>query len=174
MGVFAQQFNADTTPTGPEFRVNVSEVGKQFYPSVAMLANGGYAIAFHASDVDERNFEVMVREFNASGEGDEETQINIYGDSLQKNVQVAAGPEGFIAVWESYGQDGDGYGVYARSFDAVAGESITEFQVPASGERWQYAPTIAAGADGRFVVAWHENDPYGGFWIRTRVFGPMD
>jgi len=172
VGVFAQRFAADSTPTGPEFRVNVSEDGKQFYPSVAMLTDGGFAIAFHESDENERDFEVKCRRFDANGEADEEFQMNVYTDSLQKMVRVAAGPDGFFAAWQSYGQDGDAYGVFGRSYDTVMGVDTEEWRISESGEGWQYAPAVAAGADGRLVAVWHENDGYGGFQIRTRVFVP--
>ena len=175
MGVFAQRYDADDAPLGPEFRANVIEDGKQYHPSVAMLATGGFAIAFHTApaDSDERDYEVEVREFDGSGEGlGDEYRMNDYTDNGQRMVRIAAGPSGFFGVWESYGQDGDAYGVYARSYDSAYGLSPTEFQMNASGDRWQYAPAVAAAADGRFVAAWHENDGMGSFWIRTRVFSP--
>ncbi|MFH2006469.1 MAG: hypothetical protein ABI333_07785 [bacterium] len=173
MGVFAQRFAADGTPTGPEFRVNVSEDGKQFYPSVAMLADGGFAIGFHESDAeDDRLFEVKCRRFDSNGEADDEFQLNTYTDAVQKAVRVASGPDGFIAVWESLGQDGDAYGVFGRSYDTVMGEDAEEWQINEIGDRWQQAPAVATGADGRIVVVWQENDGYGEFKIRTRVFEP--
>jgi hypothetical protein len=172
VGVFAQRFAADGTPTGPEFRVNVSEVGKQYYPSVAMMADGGFVIAFHTSDAEDRDFEVMARRFDAEGVGEPEFQMNTWTDSLQKMVRITATPAGFAAVWESRGQDGDGEGVYARRYDPVLGVDAEEFMVSDSGTGWQRSPSVAAAADGRIVYVWHENDPYGNFVIRSQVLSP--
>lgn len=172
--MFAQRFAADGTPEGPEFRVNVVEDGEQYYPSVAMMSDGGFVVSFHTSPLDGRDFEVMARRFDAAGEGTPEFQLNSHTTSLQKLVRIAATPQGFVAAWESYGQDGDGYGVYTRCWDETIAVDETERMASASGERWQYAPAIAAGGDGRYVVAWHENTPEGGFRIRARVFTAAD
>lgn len=172
--MFAQRFAADATPEGPEFRVNVTEVGEQYYPSVAMLADGGFLVSFHTSPEDGRDFEVMARRFDASGEGGPDEQLNAHTASLQKLVRIAATPAGFVAVWESYGQDGDGYGVYTRAFDETLAVDLAERMASASGERWQMAPAIAASAEGRYVIAWYENTPDGSFRIRSRVFTAAD
>ena len=167
--MFGQRFAADGSPVGPEFRINEVEDGDQFYPSLAMLPDGGFVATFHTSPEDGRDFEVMGRRFNADGEGEAEFQLNTHTESLQKLVRVAVLPTGFVAVWESYGQDGDGYGVYQRRFDDVAGPDAVEQSVPDSGQGWQYAPAVASSPD-RYVVAWHESTPEGTFVLRTRVF----
>ena len=171
--MFAQRYAADASPIGPEFRVNVIEDGEQYYPSVAMLPQGGFIVSFHTSPEDGRDFEVMARRFDASGEGSAEFQLNTHTASLQKLVRIAATGAGFLAVWESYGQDGDGYGVYTRCFDETIAGDAAERMASASGERWQMAPAIAA-ADGRYVIAWYENTADGSFRIRSRVFTTAD
>lgn len=134
-----------------------------------MLVDGGFVAAFHTSPEDGRDFEVLGRRFDAAGDGSPEFSLNTYTDSLQKLVRVAALPAGFVAVWESFGQDGDGYGVYQRRYDDVVGADETEQSVPESGQGWQYAPAVAGGTD-RYVVAWHESTPEGTFVVRARVF----
>jgi uncharacterized protein YbbK (DUF523 family) len=69
----------------------------------------------------------------------------------------------FLAVWQSDGEDGDGFGVFAKAFDregaAIPGlESIQVNQpldlsptAPAVGN--QFAATVASDGDGRFVIA---------------------
>ncbi|MDY0001500.1 MAG: hypothetical protein RBU30_09420, partial [Polyangia bacterium] len=88
---------------------------------MAMLPDGGFAISFHTSPEDGRDFEVMARRFDSAGAGEPEEQLNTHSASLQKMVRISATPAGFVAVWESYGQDGDGYGVFTRSFDETFG-----------------------------------------------------
>ncbi len=138
-----------------------------------MLADGGYAIGYHQSPIDGRDFEVMARRFDAAGEPQsDEFQMNTYTDSLQKNVRITAGPTGFYAVWQSNYQDGDGYGVFGRSYDAAFGIDTEEFMLSETGDGWQEYASVAAGSDGRFVVAWHQDDGYGSFEIKTRVHMP--
>lgn len=76
-------------------------------------------------------------------------------------------------MWESYGQDGDGYGVYRRCFDEGLAVDAEERMAYDDGTGWQYALAVAGGTD-RYVVAWHENTPQGTFVIRTRVFTAAD
>lgn len=54
--MFGQRFAADGTPEGPEFRINETEEGDQFYPSLAMMTDGGFVAAFHSSPEDGRDF----------------------------------------------------------------------------------------------------------------------
>ena len=51
-----------------------------------------------------------------------EFQVNTYTTSDQYGYGVAMDKAGnFVVSWESYGQDGDGYGVFGRRFDAAGG-----------------------------------------------------
>jgi len=60
----------------------------------------------------------------------------------------------FLVAWASYGQDGDGFGVYARRYRADGTPDGVEFQVPTSGFADQYRPGAAADARGNYVVVW--------------------
>lgn len=143
-----------------------------------MLTDGGYAIGYHQSPLDingipGRDFEVMARRFDASGEPQsEEFQMNTWTDSLQKNVRIAAGPTGFFAVWQSQWQDGEGYGVYGRSYDASYGIDTEEFMLSETGDGYQEYAAVAAGGDGRFVTVWHQDDGLGSFEIQSSVHMP--
>jgi hypothetical protein len=60
----------------------------------------------------------------------------------------------FVVAWESYGQDGDGYGIYARRFDHVTGTFGSEFRVNTTTVDSQFRPHIGMSASGTFVIAW--------------------
>src|SRR5207237_1049318 len=47
-GVYAQRFNAQGVPVGPEIRVNQTTVGNQEAPSVAMDAAGNFVVAWQS------------------------------------------------------------------------------------------------------------------------------
>ncbi len=61
----------------------------------------------------------------------------------------------FAVAWSSFGQDGSGYGVYARRYNA-AGTALdaNEFRVNPTTPNWQYQPDISMDANGNFVVTW--------------------
>lgn len=168
--MFAQRFDASASPVGPEFRVNESEEGHQFHPSIAMTDDGGFAAAYHVAPEDQRDFEVMARRFDANGDGSSEFQMNEHDAAAQKLVRIAALPGGFVAVWESYNQDESAYGIFARRYDQQ--QDAQEWQVAVPGDRWETTPDVAAGPDGRVVVVWYVDDLMGGWDIQARVFGP--
>ena len=63
----------------------------------------------------------------------------------------------FVVAWRSYGQDGSGFGVFARRYDASG--SAARARVPgqhAHEQRPEYRPSVASDAAGNFVVAWDE------------------
>ena len=69
---------------------------------------------------------------------------------------MAAEADGdFVVAWTSgNGQDGSGNGVFARRFSSAGSPLATEFQVNTYSTGIPGCPSVAAGADGDFVVAW--------------------
>ena len=68
---------------------------------------------------------------------------------------VAAADDGsFVVTWSSSGQDGSSWGVYAQRFDAAGAKSGDEFRVNQYTANSQWYPSVAADADGDFVVTW--------------------
>ncbi|HSQ54173.1 MAG TPA: hypothetical protein VLM40_00380, partial [Gemmata sp.] len=77
-------------------------------------------------------------------------------------VAIVDGAGDFIAVWQSYGTDGDGYGIYAQLFDAngapidLNGNTLNDdaFRVNTTTLGNQMAPAVASDGAGHFVIAW--------------------
>ena len=57
-------------------------------------------------------------------------------------------------VWQSNGQDGSGYGVYAQMFDSSASKVGAEFRVNTNTIDDQRYPTIVTMNDGGFLISW--------------------
>ena len=76
---------------------------------------------------------VFGRRFNSSGTAQaEEFQVSVYTTATQAAPAVAVTGAGrFVVAWNSEGQDGDGYGIFARRFDAAANAVGGELQVNA-------------------------------------------
>jgi hypothetical protein len=88
-----------------------------------------------------------------------EFRINTTTNNSQAFPAVAMDDDGdFVAVWVSYYQDGDGYGVYARRYDS-AGEPLgSEFQVNTYTTHNQENPAVAMNSTGDFVITWSRED----------------
>jgi hypothetical protein len=90
-----------------------------------------------------------------------EFQINTYTPGRQYSPWAARLPDGgFVVIWNSEGQDGDGIGVFGRVFGADGQPSSPEFQVNTSTIGDQRDAHVAVAGDGTFVVVWSEFDPF--------------
>ena len=85
-----------------------------------------------------------------------EFHVNTFTSFGQSLPSVAADADGdFVVTWESLTQDGYSFGVFARRFSSAGAPLATEFQVNTFTNAGQRFPSVAADADGDFVVAWH-------------------
>jgi phosphoheptose isomerase len=87
-----------------------------------------------------------------------EFRANSTTASFQISPAVAADADGdFVVAWQSLGQDGDGYGVFAQRYDAAGLPQGSEFPVNTFTTGLQGSPAVAMDANGNFVVAWQSN-----------------
>ncbi|MBL8452003.1 MAG: cadherin repeat domain-containing protein, partial [Zoogloea sp.] len=69
--------------------------------------------------------------------------------------QVAMAANGnFVVVWESMGQDGSNYGIYAQRYNASGVAQGSEFRVNTQTIDDQREPAVAMDANGNFVVTY--------------------
>src|SRR5207244_10430420 len=86
----------------------------------------------------------------------------------QEDPSAAADGQGdFVVAWQSQGQDGDGWGVYARHYNA-AGALGGEVQVNSTTAGDQENARVAMSSDGTSVVVWQSQGQDGSGW---GVFG---
>src|SRR5262249_32466654 len=96
-----------------------------------------------------------------------------FSNGQQQAASVAAAPNGnFLVVYQSSGQDSpNSDGIFARLFDANGTPLTAEFQVNASASFSQRYPTVAADADGNFLVTYSSFGQDGSGWaIFARPF----
>ncbi|MDB5301155.1 MAG: repeat-containing protein, partial [Phycisphaerales bacterium] len=78
--------------------------------------------------------------------------------STQQSPAVAVDASGnTVAVWQSLGEDGDGWGIYGRRFDSSGNALGNEFLVNTTTTHDQVNPAIALTSSGAFVVVWTSN-----------------
>src|SRR5207237_545598 len=83
----------------------------------------------------------------------------------QQFASVAAGSNGsFVVTWSSQGQDGSGWGVYARRYDKAGNPLGGELLVNTTTTGDQQFAAVAAGSNGDFIVAWSSQGQDGSGW----------
>ncbi len=116
---------------GSEFQVNTYTTNAQLYPSVAAAASGDFVVAWASVGQDGNQNGVFARRFSSAGAAlASEFQVNTYTNNQVHYPSVAARASGeFVIAWQSYIQDGQSWGVFARSFSSAGAAQAAEFQV---------------------------------------------
>ena len=147
-------------PFGGEFRVNTHTTGDQFRASVATTAQG--FVVVWSSRQDAGTLGVFGQRFDTAGvPAGAEFHVNTYTPGQQSYPSVAADASGaFVVAWGSE-QDGSGYGIFAQRYDPSGAPNGAEFQVNSHTTFRQWKPSVAAGADGAFVMVWWSDNQDG-------------
>lgn len=118
-GVFGQSFNGAIEPVGGEFQVNEESLDDQTSPALATLTDGTVVVVWSQSNGDPDLQGIAVRRFDSAAQPlTNEAMVNVHLSGLQTRPSVASlGPTGYVVLWDSDGQDGDGYAVCAQRFD---------------------------------------------------------
>jgi hypothetical protein len=142
-------------PLGSEFQVSTYTGVYAAYPAAAMDSAGDFLVVWD-SQHDGSGHGVFGRSFDSSGNPrGPEFQVNTYTTNDQRHSSVTATSSGeFVVVWESFGQDGFGFGIFGRLFDSTGVPLGPEFQVNTHTTYSQRVPSIAGNDSGDFVVVW--------------------
>lgn len=157
-GIVARLFAADGSPLSAEIQVNDFTTGIQQSPNISIASDGSFTIVWQSFGVDDSLYGIAARNFSAAGVPlGEEFVVNTVTSSIQDQVAAARLASGATAAtWESFGIDGDSYGIATRlvlpndvlPVDRIANTTTTYSDV---------SPAIAATADGGYVVAWEDH-----------------
>ena len=155
-GIYAQRYNSAGVAQGSEFKVNTYTTGSQVFPAVSMDASGDFVVTWESYGQDGSNYGIYAQRYNALGAAlGSEFKVNTYTTSLQRLPSVAMDAVGdFAIVWESLGQDGSSFGIYAQRYNSAGTAQGNEFAVNSYTKNSQTAPSIAMDAAGEFVIAW--------------------
>jgi len=155
-GVFAQRFDSAGAPDGSEFQVNTYTSSNQRYPSVFENSLHDFVVVWHSATQDGSGNGIFAQRFDSAGAAlGPEFQVNTFTTSQQLYASVAGNASGdFVVVWESYSQDGSGYGIFGQSFDSSGSPVGSEFQVNSYTTGQQFYPKVAMDGAGDFAVVW--------------------
>lgn len=155
-GVFGQRFDSSGAEVGTEFQVNTYTPGEQEDVAVCCTDAGDFIVAWESSDQDEADDGVFGQRYDSSGAAvGTEFQVNTYTVDNQQDVILCCNDAGdFVAAWESYEQDDDGRGLFAKRFGSDGMALGTEFQVNTYTPDNQEDAAICCDAGGDFVLSW--------------------
>jgi hypothetical protein len=155
-GVFGQRYDAAGRPQGAEFRVNSYTTDDQYSPAVAMDPDGNFVVVWASYTQDGDLAGVYGQRFDAAGAAlGGEFRVNSYTTSYQWRPAVRMDAAGqFVVVWESKTEDGDGYGIFGRRYDAAGAPNGGEFQVNTYTTDDQQQAALVMQPAGNFVVVW--------------------
>jgi len=116
--IYARWYNSDAVAIAEQFLVNTTLGLAQERPRVAMTTQGEFVIVWQSqTGADDYARDVFAQRYNAASMpvGDE-LRLNSYTLDDQKYPAVAISQTArFIAAWQSWGQDGSHYGIFATS-----------------------------------------------------------
>jgi hypothetical protein len=158
LGISAMRINSTLSGSGNSFRVNVQGAADQENPRVALLAGGG-AVFVWQGGVEALNQHIYARFLSSGGIWLTPTDVlvNTITNNFQANPAVAVLTNGnIIVVWDSFNEAGSStmLDVYGRILSPTGQPLTGEFLINQFTPYNQSAPTVAALANGGFVVAW--------------------
>ena len=151
--IYARHYDIDGNPVGSEFQVNTSETGKETYPRLAALSDGGFIITWMGGSPSDYDIRAQIYDVNANPIGTE-FQINSTSVGNHKFSDVAGLPDGgFVVTWgfENVGsQDGVSFQIFDSNGNTVGDEVQVSNTTP-----YDPFPSIDSFSDGSFIISWN-------------------
>ncbi len=154
--IYGQRYDADGAAVDGEFMLSQA-FGYQDAPKLISLSDGGFLATWNSPYIgDSSDGGVVARRFDANGQpvGDEFI-VNSFTEGSQRNPSATLLADGgWVIMWSSIGQDGDGYGVFGQRYDADGNRIGREFQVNSYTTNDQGQVAVTALAGGGFIATW--------------------
>lgn len=161
--IFARRYSAAGVPLSGELQVSQTTTGQQHRPVVGVDPQGNFVVAWQVQGRDGSGDAVVARRFDAAGTAlADEFLVNQHttGDQTRPTVDRDA-QGGFVVVWQSDGQDGSSWGVYARRYSAAGGALSDEFLANTTTFWFQERPAVSMVPDSRFIIVWQSGSQDG-------------
>lgn len=155
-GIYARRYNASGVAQGSQFRVDSGDAADHEYSRIAADSAGAFVITWSHNAYDANGWGVFAQRYSASGVAQGaalHVNITTAGDQMYSSVALDA-TGNFVISWQSYGQDGSGWGVYARRFNSFGTAQSSEIPVNTTTAGDQEYATVAMDPGGNFIVTW--------------------
>lgn len=155
-GVFGQRYDASGVKDGLEFQVNTYTTNNQQNITITNLTDGGFVVVWESTGQDGASGGIYGQIYNAdSSVQGSEFIINTITASNQIEASITATSDGgFVVVWRSHGNVGNGFNVFGQRYDGDGNTTGSEFLINTGVAGTQYTPDVSTLPDGNIVVAW--------------------
>ncbi len=177
----ARIFNQNS-PQGNEFLVNTNTLHTQSNPSVSIKSNGDFIVVWDSWYQDGGDRGVYTQRFDVNGNKvGSEFRVNVTIAYSQAKPKVKYFSDGkFVIIWESFKQDGSGYGMFGRIFNSDGSPITNELQINTYTNDYQWYGDVEIFNDDSFIVAWcswEQDGDDGGIYVQRfnsagQKFGP--
>ncbi|HEY8154554.1 MAG TPA: hypothetical protein VII72_10545, partial [Myxococcota bacterium] len=165
--VQGQRYASDGSAQGAQFQVNTYTSLTQDYVRVASDADGDFVVVWQSTgsfgtDTSKQSIQGQRYASNGAAQG-AQFQVNTYTTGNQYRPAVAADSDGdFVVVWFDYDWPGIADPrLRGQRYASDGSAQGAEFQVSPSTPGVQTDPSVAADADGDFVVVWQSTGSFG-------------
>jgi len=164
-------------PIGPQFLVAETFALESSPPDFGIDANGNFVVTWESFEEDGSGWGVYARRFDAAGNAVSGVfQVNTFTTGDQHAPAIGMDGEGnFLIVWQSNGQDGDGYGIYGQWYNSFGNAIGGEFQINTDSVGQQSLPDVSlvtAAGSTVAVVTWQGGDAEAE-GIRAKIFSSL-
>lgn len=155
----ARIFDSLGEPAGDEFAVVANANHSASIPSIAVSADGSFAIAFALADEQLRPVGIALEQFGRCGERVAEP-IAIAADAghIQIEPFLAASNFGYVAAWMQTSIGIADYDVMTQRLDWHGRPLAAPIKVNLTEEGHRSAAAVAIAPDDRFFIAWNQQD----------------
>jgi len=117
-GVFGQRFDAAGSKQGTEFPVSSSTTDPNPFSRISSDASGNFVVTWNEANRDGDGIGVVGQQFDGAAlKRGPEFQVNSFSTGTQGYPEIRMDRKGnFVVTWQSYGQDGDSWGVSGQRF----------------------------------------------------------
>lgn len=149
--------NLSASLTWSDQKVNVQGAGDQENPRVALLQNGGAVFVWQGGQPSQQHIYAQFLSSSYTFLTTNDVLVNTFTNNFQINPAVAMLTNGnIVVVWGSFGEVNSGsmQDVYGQILSPTGVKIGGEFLINQFTTYNQRTPTVAALANGGFVVAW--------------------
>ena len=153
-GIFVTLYNRAGSVTVPEFRVNDVTAGEQYAGTIAMNANGQFAVSWSQGAGSGSDY--LVKRYQSNGTPVAPATVVRTTPYNSIGSDVAIDSQGnFVVTWsELLAPTGNNFDVFARRYASTGIASGPAFRVNTFTTGQQVSSWLAMNATGNFVVAW--------------------
>jgi len=131
-----------------------SHYGQMEAPDISMCASGKSMIVWQ--DNTDKGYDIFSQRFDENGlPSGTIVRMNQYTINGQKFPKVAMDSQGNgVVVWQSYGEDSSGSGIFGQRFTNQGWKTGSEFKANTYIRDNQESPRVSMNSSGNFAVAW--------------------